>query len=141
MKPAEVRFYCDADILGLGKLLARLRADVTYPGDLGAAVRKRLRPACPVTSPATADPVWIPEVARRGWVVITRDNRINRRPAEVAAVRDHAACLVALAGPDARTTWDQLEIVMTQWRQIEALHGLPGPFIYTATRSSLRKFL
>jgi hypothetical protein len=116
VKAAEVRFYCDADILGLGKLLASLRADVTYPGDPGAAVGKRLRSACPITAPSTLDSFWISEVASHGWVVITRDSKISQHRAEVAAVRDHAACLVTLAGPDAKTTWDQLEIVMCQWR-------------------------
>lgn len=29
MKPAEVRFYVDADLLGLAKVLAGLRFDVT----------------------------------------------------------------------------------------------------------------
>ncbi len=27
---------------------------------------------------------------------------------------------------------------MTQWRRIERLHELPGPFIYRASRSSLQ---
>jgi hypothetical protein len=34
-RPAAVRFYIDADLLGLGKLLGTLRNDVTYPGDPG----------------------------------------------------------------------------------------------------------
>jgi hypothetical protein len=33
-KPATVRFYFDADVLGLAKTVA-LRSDVTYPGDTG----------------------------------------------------------------------------------------------------------
>jgi hypothetical protein len=35
IKPAEVRYYIDADILGLARVLAALRPDVTYPGDPG----------------------------------------------------------------------------------------------------------
>src|SRR6266700_3319891 len=35
-RAAQVRFYVDADVLGLGKVLAGLRNDVTYPGDPGA---------------------------------------------------------------------------------------------------------
>jgi hypothetical protein len=35
-KEAEVRIYVDADIMGLGLILAALRNDVTYPGDPGA---------------------------------------------------------------------------------------------------------
>lgn len=30
VKSAEVRFYVDADLLGLGHVLARLRPDITY---------------------------------------------------------------------------------------------------------------
>jgi len=30
-KPADVRFYFDADILGLAKILVQVRADVTIP--------------------------------------------------------------------------------------------------------------
>lgn len=40
-KPAEVKFYVDADLLGLGHVLAGLRPDVTYPGDLGVVIHKR----------------------------------------------------------------------------------------------------
>lgn len=31
MREAHVRFYIDADILGLAKILTQLRADITYP--------------------------------------------------------------------------------------------------------------
>jgi hypothetical protein len=30
-----VRFYFDADVLGLAKVMVQLRSDVTYPGDPG----------------------------------------------------------------------------------------------------------
>jgi PIN like domain len=89
-KPATVRFYVDADLLGLGKVVAALRSDVTFPGDPGAVIHKRQRPPCPVTSPDVLDPEWIPEVARRGWLIITRDSKIITNPNEIAAVvREH----------------------------------------------------
>lgn len=138
MKRAEVRFYIDADILGLGKVLAGLRADITYPGDPGATIKRRTRPACPITQPQTSDAVWIPVVAQRDWLVITRDSNIQQHRAEVEAVRDNGARMIALAGDEARGTWAQLEVVMNQWRAIERLLELPGPFIYTATRTSLK---
>jgi len=47
VKPADIRFYFDADILGLAKLIAGLRADVTYPGDSGAVIHGRTRPDRP----------------------------------------------------------------------------------------------
>ncbi len=54
-KPAVVRFYVDADVLGLAKILVQVRSDVTYPGDPGGVLhqpgpfiysvtRTRLRP-------------------------------------------------------------------------------------------------
>lgn len=36
VQPAEIRFYFDADVLGLAKVVVRFRPDVTYPGDPGA---------------------------------------------------------------------------------------------------------
>ena len=68
---------------------------------------------------------------------ITRDGRISQRVAEVGAIVQHNARLVVLTSADAKTVWDQLEVVMTQWRRIEKLHGLQGPFIYRASRSKL----
>lgn len=138
VKPAEIRFYVDADILGLAHVLASIRADVTYPGDLGAVINKRERPACPVTTPATLDSIWIPEVTRRGWLIITRDRHIQDHRAEIQAVRQYGARMVALSGKEARGKFEQLEVVMCQWRAIERLLADSGPFIYTATRTSLK---
>ena len=102
-KPAEVRIYIDADLLGLGHVLAGLRPDVTYPGDPGAVIHKRHRPPSPITSPAVKDSEWIPEVARRGWLILTRDRHIQEHRLEIAAVRDHGARMVVLTGEDARS--------------------------------------
>lgn len=136
--PAVVRFYVDADVLGLAKVLAQLRNDVTYPGDPGGILHKRKRPACPITSPAVLDSIWIPEVTARGWLIITRDSNISVNRAEIAAVRENGARMVALAGKEAIGTWAQVELLMNRWRAIEELLGLPGPFIYSATRTRLR---
>jgi PIN like domain len=136
-RAAVVRFYVDADILGLGKLIASLRNDVTYPGDPGAEIHKRQRPPCPITSPDVLDPDWIPEVARRGWLIVTRDSAIITNRNEIAAVREHRAKMVALNQQDARTKWGQLEVLMTRWRDIENLVTEPGPFIWRASRTAM----
>ncbi|MGH4023788.1 MAG: hypothetical protein ACRDRV_04300 [Pseudonocardiaceae bacterium] len=136
VRPAEVRFYFDADLLGLAKVVVQLRPDVTYPGDPADVVHKRKRPPCPISSPAEKDRIWIPKVAGCGWLIITRDSAIQRYRAELAAVRESDARMVALAGRDATSTWAQLELFMTQWRAIEALTRRNGPFIYTATRTA-----
>jgi hypothetical protein len=137
-RPAVVRFYIDADLLGLAKLLTQIRNDVTYPGDRGGVVHKRQRPPCLITSPATLDPDWIPQVAAQGWLIITRDRHIQDRPSEIAAVRTNGARMVVLAGREPGGTFEQLEVFMTQWRLIDAVVGEPGPFIYNATRTVFR---
>jgi hypothetical protein len=134
VKPAAVRFYFDADVLGLGKLLSGLRPDITYRGDPGAVVHKQQRAPCPIQPSDDAD--WIPLVAAQNWLIVTRDSGIQQRRAEIAAVRDSGARMVALAGEDATTLWSQLELVMSKWARIEELLPLPGPFIYRLTRKS-----
>jgi hypothetical protein len=136
-KPAAVRFYLDADVLGLAKVLVQVRSDVTYPGDPGGTLHRRTRPACPITAPATKDDVWIPQVATLGWLIITRDSKIADNRAEIAAVRDSGARMVSLAGPEAIGTWAQLEVLLCQWRAIERKLDEPGPFVYSATRTAL----
>jgi len=137
LRPATVRFYFDADVLGVAKVVAALRYDVTYPGDSGATINKRVRPPCPIQDRSTKDHVWIPEVARRHWLIITRDRHIQDHPAEIAAVRDHDAKMVALSAADAGSTWNQLEVVMINWRRFEALASELGPRIWRATRSGI----
>ncbi len=139
-RPADVRFYFDEDVLGLAKVVAGQRPDVTYPGDPGATIHRRVRPPCPITV-GSKDPQWIPVVASRGWVIVTRDSNIQRRRAEVAAVRDHGARMVAIAGADARGTWEQLEVLMVNWRRIEAWAEQPGPFIYSITRTGAPRLI
>jgi PIN like domain len=141
LKLATVRFYFDADVLGVAKVIAALRWDVTFPGDPGAIIHKRQRPSCPITKPSTPDHIWIPEVAERGWLIVTRDSHIQDHVAEIAAVRENGAKLVALSGVDAASTWLQLEVFMSQWRRLEALAEEDGPFIWRATRSGLNKLI
>jgi hypothetical protein len=138
-RPAEVRFYLDADVLGLAHVVGGLRSDTTYPGDPGAVIKRRERPPCIITSPGVKDPVWIPEVAQRGWLIITRDRHIQDHRAEIHAVRESEAKLLTLSGPDAGDTWTQLEVLMSQWRHIERLADQSGPFIWTSTRTSMRE--
>jgi PIN like domain len=97
-----------------------------------------MRPACPVAEATTADGIWIPETARRGWLIITRDRHIQEHRAEIGAVRTSAARMVVLAGPEAVDTFHQLEALMCQWRKVYALLDQPGPLIYTVTRTTFR---
>ena len=139
MRSAEVRFYVDADLLGLAKVLAGLRFDLTYPGDAGAVIHKRVRGPYPITDPATPDSEWLPLVAEQGWLIISRDHNIRENPAERHAVRSSGAKMIALAGGDAGNKWHQLELVLRHWRRIEALTAETGPFIFSVTYARLTR--
>jgi hypothetical protein len=136
-----VRFYIDADLLGLAKVLIAVRSDVTYPGDPGGTGTEGIaRPPCPIPKEAK-DVDWVPQVAALGWVVITRDRHIRHRPAERAALTGSKARHITLDARKQLDRWGQLEIVVTQWRAIEQLAETPGPWVYSASRTTLRKEL
>ncbi len=138
-KPAIVRYYVDAYVLGLAKILTQVRSDVTYPGDPGGPVKGgRVRAPCPITDTGTDDEIWIPETARQGWLIITRDRHIQEHRAEIEAVRTSGARMVNLASDEAKDRFAQLEVLMCQWRRVEAMLEENGPFIYTITRTSFR---
>ena len=139
MKQAEVKYFVDEDTLGLAYVLADIRSDVTYPGDEGGTtVNKRHRPACPIAR-RTLDVDWIPIVAQNEWLVITRDRNISKRTAEKAAVQEAGAKLVAITSSEDLNNFGLLEVVMCRWRDISGLVDLPGPFIYSATRTTFNK--
>ena len=46
---------------------------------------------------------------------------------------------MTLAARDATGTWQQLEVLMSQWRAIERLLEQSGPFIYSVSRTTLRE--
>lgn len=96
-----VRFYVDADILGLAKVLASLRADVTYPGDPGDVIHKEHRNPCPIL-PGAKDLDWIPKVCKNGWLIIARDSAIQRWPLEIAASSTTAAAWLLCPGATPR---------------------------------------
>lgn len=126
-RPAHVRYYFDADVLGLAKHVACERPDCTYPGDPGVVLHKRVRPPCRIR-PSTKDPIWIPQVTVKGWLIVTRDSKIQEHRAEIDAVRNNGARMVALNGRDTVGTWNQLEVLMRHWRSIEQVRDERGPY-------------
>jgi hypothetical protein len=47
--------------------------------------------------------------------------------------------MITLSSDDARSTFGQLEVVMCRWRDLERCLDEPGPFIYAATRTGMRR--
>ncbi|WP_064889105.1 hypothetical protein [Mycolicibacter heraklionensis] len=137
MKNASVRFYFDADILGLAHVVCSLRPDCTFPGDPGQTIKRQVRQPCEISQGAK-DSEWIPAVAERGWIALTRDADIQSHLSLLQLVQEHGLRLVTLTSEDARTPWGQLEVVMSNWRRIEELYDRRGPLVIAAARTSLR---
>ena len=113
-RPATIRFYVDADTLGLARILVGLRSDVTFPGDPGGVIHRRVRPSCPIDQTSTPDTEWIKQVAQQGWLIITRDQRIAKRYRERQAVAEHGARVIAITSKEQLDNWKILEIVISQ---------------------------
>jgi hypothetical protein len=51
---------------------------------------------------STPDEEWLPVVAARGWVILTKDRRIGQRPLEKGAIVNSGAAAFVLVGGDMR---------------------------------------
>lgn len=81
------------------------------------------------------DREWIVEAARRGETLITRDGRIRRTSAELAAVvAAGARCFVLETGN--ATPFVYLRALMVAWPEMERLaREEPAPFMFGITRA------
>ncbi|MEP6814026.1 MAG: hypothetical protein ABI873_00590 [Marmoricola sp.] len=124
-------YFTDENTLGLGKLLRRSgRDDVLYPG----------HEALPDVPLGTLDLDWMPIVAERALIVITRDRRIRTRPAELRAYREHGIRSVWIGakqdmGPQAQV---ELFIQHEQRLQREITKRRPGPWALAMSPSGVR---
>jgi hypothetical protein len=67
--------------------------------------------------------------------------RILRVSAERQAIMDHAAKLFAISSPAVLNKWQQLEILMARWRDIERISQQRGPFIHALSYTNARQIL
>jgi hypothetical protein len=108
--------------------------------DLGKQFPARLREAglqverhADHFAPDTPDEAWLPEVGRRGWVVLTHDERIRYKPNELSAVMRHGVRLLVVQG---QAPYPQLAIWFVQTLpRIEAfLDAHAAPYIAKVQR-------
>ncbi len=86
----------------------------------------------------TDDSVWIPHMGRRGWVIITTDKRIGRRPGEREAYKRHKlrGFVVPLKGLNG---FDIAERLIRHWRTIMAIAAEEEPpFFYRIPKGGAR---
>jgi hypothetical protein len=91
-------------------------------------------------APAAPDTEWLSVAGTEGWLVLTRDQNIRRRPNELAAVRAAGLCLFVL-GQGNLSAAETASIVVDTWpRILRAARGARRPAIFTLTRDgALRK--
>jgi PIN like domain len=86
----------------------------------------------------TEDVEWIRLAAQRGWVVLCKDDRIRRRPAERDALMEgnvRAFCLTnANLGFDAQAAYFR-----TNHRRIVQAARKPGPYLYGVYKDTIKK--
>ena len=79
-------------------------------------------------APDAEDTVWLPEVARRGWVILTKDRSIGRKRNELAAIKLVGARVFALTAAQI-TAAEATERFVAALDQIERIvASTPGPF-------------
>jgi predicted nuclease of predicted toxin-antitoxin system len=79
------------------------------------------------------DRIWLQEVGRRSWVVLTKDQRLRYRPLELAALRaSHARVFILVAG-NLRGAEIASVFVKALPRIFRVLRSRPGPFVARIT--------
>lgn len=85
-------------------------------------------------APDTPDTEWLGVAGREGWLVLTRDQNIRRRPHELAAVKAAGVCMFVLAQGNLSAA-ETAGIVTGAWPRMQrAARGARRPAIFTLTR-------
>jgi predicted nuclease of predicted toxin-antitoxin system len=82
----------------------------------------------------TPDAVWLAEAGRHGWVVVTRDQNIRRRPNELAAVRAARIHLFVLTSGNLSAA-ETAALLVRAWPAIRrAVAAHTPPALWSVTR-------
>ena len=81
------------------------------------------------------DRVWLRTVGERGWVVLTKDQRLRYRPLEIAALRASKARVFVLTAGNLRGMEIATVFLAALPRICKVLHSLPGPFVARVSES------
>lgn len=124
-------YFTDENTLGLGKLLRRSgRDDVLYPGHED-------RPEVPL---GTHDLDWMPVVAQRELIVLTRDKHIRTRPAELRVYLEHSIRSVWPGAKQDLGPRDQLDLFLKHEARLqrEIIKRGDGPWALAMSPSGVR---
>lgn len=81
------------------------------------------------------DRVWLKAVGERGWVVLTKDQRLRYRPLEIGALRASNARVFVLTAGNLRGSEIAAVFLAALPRMYCVLHSRPGPFVARVSQS------
>lgn len=84
------------------------------------------------------DRVWLADAGRHDWVVLTKDDRIRRRPAELDAMTAAGVRVFCLTSAGLRGEEQAARFVNNRFRIIQRARK-PGPYIYGVYENALRR--
>jgi hypothetical protein len=86
----------------------------------------------------TEDAEWIKLAAEHGWVVLCKDQRIRRRPAERDALIEGKVRVFCLTNANLGFADQAAYFVNNRFRILQAA-GKPGPYLYGVYKNSITK--
>ena len=102
-----MRFFVDNNLSPkLARGMAAFGEDVTHLQDHYPADAK--------------DTDWLPRIGRDEWILLTRDNRVRFKPAELGAIKQHRVGAFFLGGKE-RSRWDLIQQVVRNWSRMNEL--------------------
>lgn len=84
-------------------------------------------------APACSDVDWMTAVGREGWIVITRDQAIRRKPNELKAFRDAKLIMFALASGNASAEATARLIVALYPKMLRKARSSTPPAMFSVT--------
>lgn len=79
----------------------------------------------------TADAVWLAECGQRKWVVLSRDQRIRRRPLELLALQESGVAAFVFTGGEATAEDTAMAVNALLQKFADMAVSEPKPFLYT----------
>lgn len=83
----------------------------------------------------TPDEEWLQEVGKQGWILLTRDERIRRRPNELQAFRDHGVIGFVLTAGNASAADTAALITRLYPKLIRKAKAAKPPAMFCITQS------
>ena len=87
---------------------------------------EKFEPACP-------DEKWLGAVGKQGWIVLTRDKNIRRKPNELRAFREHGVIGFVLTSGDASAADTAALVTAIYPKLIRKARGIKPPAMFSIT--------